>query len=289
MRVRGAEGQTLPFDVVAKLRYQEGLARIERVDNTRVVEVSGELDKSVTSSEESIAVLQDQYLAAFEERHPAVRVSFEGEAEQMRKSMQSLVKGFILSMLLIYVLLAIPLRSYFKPFIVMAVIPFGIFGALMGHWITGVEVSILSMFGIVALSGVVVNDSLVFLCAVDAQRAEGHPLREAIARAGPIRFRAILLTSVTTFLGLLPLLTETSVQAQFLIPMAVSLAFGILFATPVTLILLPMIYLVANDLLGKFLDVDYAPIESTQDAPASKQVLPRDPSKGRDIRSRTRC
>jgi len=131
----------------------------------------------------------------------------------------------------------------------------------MGHWITGVEVSILSMFGIVALSGVVVNDSLVFLCAVDAQRAEGRGLRESIVAAGQIRFRAILLTSVTTFLGLLPLLTETSVQAQFLIPMAVSLAFGILFATPVTLILLPMIYLIANDILRGFLDVEYDPIE----------------------------
>jgi len=261
MRVRGAEGQTLPFDVVAKLTYQEGLARIERVDNTRVVEVSGELDKSVTSSEESIAVLKDKYLTAFEERHPSVRVSFEGEAEQQKKSINSLGKGFLLSLILIYILLAIPLKSYFKPFIVMAVIPYGIFGALMGHWITGVEVSILSMFGIVALSGVVVNDSLVFLCAVDAQRAEGRPLREAIVAAGKIRFRAILLTSVTTFLGLLPLLTETSVQAQFLIPMAVSLAFGILFATPVTLILLPMIYLIANDILRGLLDVEYAPID----------------------------
>jgi len=270
MRVRGAEGQTLPFDVVAKLTYQEGLARIERVDNTRVVEVSGELDKSVTSSEESIAVLKDKYLTAFEERHPDVRVSFEGEAEQQKKSLNSLGKGFLLSMILIYILLAIPLKSYFKPFIVMAVIPFGIFGALMGHWITGVEVSILSMFGIVALSGVVVNDSLVFLCAVDAQRAEGRGLRESIVAAGQIRFRAILLTSVTTFLGLLPLLTETSVQAQFLIPMAVSLAFGILFATPVTLILLPMIYLIANDILRGLLDVEYAPIEG---APARDETV----------------
>ncbi|HCC21522.1 MAG TPA: AcrB/AcrD/AcrF family protein, partial [Verrucomicrobiales bacterium] len=177
-----------------------------------------------------------------------ISISQSGEAEQRAKSMKSLLIGFVFSIVFIYVLIAIPLKSYAKPLIIMSVIPFGIIGALLGHYIMDIPVSILSVFGILALSGVVVNDSLVLICRVDDLRKEGMTALNACRRAGADRFRAILLTSLTTFFGLAPLLLEKEVQAQFLKPMAASLAFGILFATLITLILLPALYLIAKEI-----------------------------------------
>ena len=144
--------------------------------------------------------------------------------------------------------MAIPLRSYVQPMIVMCVIPFGLVGAIFGHWVMGFVLSIMSMCGIVALAGVVVNDSLVLVDYVNRQRAKGKTVFEAAREAGAARFRPILLTSLTTFAGLTPMLLETEMQAQFLIPMAVSLSFGILFATVITLFLVPCVYLILHDL-----------------------------------------
>jgi len=249
MRVRNPQGDALPFDLVADIEYSTGLAQIQRNDGLRVVRVKAEIDKAVTSSEESVQYVQANFIPEFEIEFPLVDASFTGEAEQRAKSLGSLRQGFLLSLLMIYVLLAIPLKSYFKPIFIMIVIPYGIIGALLGHWIVGIPVSILSMFGILALSGVVVNDSLVFLCEVDRLRAEEDlSLRDAVHKGAGNRFRPIMLTSVTTFVGLAPLLFETAMQAQFLIPMAVSLAFGVLFATFITLLLLPMLYLIGGDI-----------------------------------------
>ena len=156
-------------------------------------------------------------------------------------------------MLAIYILLAIPLKSYIKPFFIMSVIPFGIIGALIGHFIIGIPVSILSMFGILALSGVVVNDSLVMVHRIDELRPSFNSLEDTIFEASGQRFRAIILTSITTFVGLAPLLAETEVQAQFLKPMAISLGFGVLFATLITLVLLPMQLLIARDIKHAFI------------------------------------
>ena len=155
--------------------------------------------------------------------------------------------GFIFALMAMFVLMAIPLRSYIQPVIVMSVIPFGMVGAVAGHMIMGTELSIMSMCGIVALAGVVVNDSLVLVDYVNRHRADGHSVVEAANNAGAARFRPILLTSLTTFAGLTPMLLETDLQAKFLIPMAISLGFGILFATAITLILLPCIYLMLED------------------------------------------
>ena len=152
-------------------------------------------------------------------------------------------------MLMIYALLAIPLRSYSQPLVIMSAIPFGLVGAVWGHLLMGMDLTILSMFGIVALAGVVVNDSLVLVDFINRHRQE-HPLEEAIREAGVARFRPILLTSLTTFFGLLPLLLERSLQARFLIPMAVSLSFGVLFATFITLVLVPAGYLIAEDAMA---------------------------------------
>jgi multidrug efflux pump subunit AcrB len=248
MRVRKSDGTTAPFSVVATTEYSDSLASIERYDNKRVVSVEASVDKGQTSPTEINARLRDEYFPEMLAKFPALSISQGGETEQRAKSMQSLTTGFILSIILIYVLIAIPLRSYLKPLIIMSVIPFGIIGALLGHFLIGIPISILSIFGILALSGVVVNDSLVLVCHIDDLREEGVSYFESLAQAGANRFRAILLTSLTTFFGLAPLLLETEVQAQFLKPMAASLAFGILFATIITLLLLPILMLIARDL-----------------------------------------
>ncbi len=180
--------------------------------------------------------------------YPEVRYSLAGEQEEQRETLAGLARGFVFALLVIYALLAIPFRSYFQPLIVMSAIPFGLIGAIWGHVVMGLDLAILSMFGIVALTGVVVNDSLVMVAFINrAYRDEGMPLARAIRVAGGSRFRPILLTSLTTFAGLTPLLLEKSMQAQFLIPMAVSLAFGVLFATFIILLLVPCLYAIQED------------------------------------------
>ncbi|MBK1829726.1 efflux RND transporter permease subunit [Verrucomicrobiaceae bacterium R5-34] len=248
MRIRKDDGTTVPFSVVADTHYSESLASIERYDYKRVVAVEASINKAVTSSEEILNRLEAEYFPEMKSHYPAISISQSGEAEQRAKSMKSLLTGFLFSTIFIYILIAIPLKSYIKPLIIMSVIPFGIIGALLGHYLMGIPVSILSVFGILALSGVVVNDSLVLVCRVDDLREEGLSLLDACRRAGADRFRAILLTSLTTFFGLAPLLIETEVQAQFLKPMAASLAFGILFATIITLFLLPLLMIIAKDI-----------------------------------------
>ncbi|MGJ8655245.1 MAG: efflux RND transporter permease subunit [Akkermansiaceae bacterium] len=252
MRIRKADGATVPFYTVAGTQYSESLASIERYDNKRVVAVEGYVDKSSTSSQEVLTKLKEEYFPEMLAKYPAISISQSGEAEERAKSQASLKTGFLFSFIFIYILIAIPLKSYMKPLIIMSVIPFGIIGALMGHYLMGIPVSLLSVFGILALSGVVVNDSLVLVCRVDDLRGEGMSLPDACRQAGADRFRAILLTSLTTFFGLAPLLLETEVQAQFLKPMASSLAFGILFATIITLILLPALMLIPSDIKKGF-------------------------------------
>ncbi|MDH3454839.1 MAG: efflux RND transporter permease subunit, partial [Desulfuromonadales bacterium] len=178
---------------------------------------------------------------------PGLSYDLEGEDKNRRESMASMFTGFKLVLIVIFALLAIPFRSYSQPLLIMVAIPFGIVGAILGHFLMGYDLSILSMFGIVALTGVVVNDSLLLIDYVNRARRQGKPLLEGLMDAGQRRFRPILLTSLTTFFGLMPMILETSVQAQFLVPMAISLAFGILFATGITLLLIPALYLVLED------------------------------------------
>ncbi|MCP5549711.1 MAG: efflux RND transporter permease subunit [Akkermansiaceae bacterium] len=187
-------------------------------------------------------------LAQLRKKYPSVRYSFEGEQKDQRQSVGEMMSKFAIALLGMYVLMAIPLRSYVQPMIVMSVIPFGIVGAVIGHLVMGFSLSIMSMCGIVALAGVVVNDSLVLVDYVNRHRNDGHGVGSAVWEAGARRFRPILLTSLTTFAGLTPMLLETDIQARFLIPMAVSLSFGILFATAITLFLVPAIYLMLEDL-----------------------------------------
>ena len=264
MRVRAPDGSAVPFPVIAKTEFGESLASIERIDNKRVVTIDASVNKASTTSDAVTQRLEEEFFPEFLARHPSISTTESGEVEQRKKSLQSLLKGFVFSIVFIYVLIAIPLRSYLKPLIIMSVIPFGIIGALMGHYLMGIDISILSVFGILALSGVVVNDSLVLVCAVNDLQDEGKPLDEAVRMAGVDRFRAILLTSLTTFFGLAPLLLEKEVQAQFLKPMAASLAFGIVFATVITLFLLPVLFIIINDVrkgFRKYLGLEKAPMQ----------------------------
>jgi multidrug efflux pump subunit AcrB len=181
-----------------------------------------------------------------------VTYSFEGEQKDQAQSVKEIGQKFIIALLGMYILLAIPLKSYLQPLIVMIVIPFGLVGAIGGHMLMGFSLSIMSMCGIVALAGVVVNDSLVLVDYVNRHVAAGQSIHDAACEAGAARFRPILLTSMTTFVGLMPMVLETDIQAKFLIPMAVSLSFGILFATFITLVLVPCVYLMLEDVGKRF-------------------------------------
>ena len=250
MRVRTEDGTALPLSIVAQTTFGESLAKIDRADYNRIVSVQAAIDQTQTSGDDVLARLKAEYFPELMAKFPSVELALRGRAEERGRSLSSLTHGLEFSVLLIYILLAIPLKSYIKPLFIMSVIPFGIIGALMGHVIVGIPVSILSLFGCLALSGIVVNDSLVLVARIDDLLGEGMSLKEAIIEAGPQRFRAILLTTLTTFIGLAPLLLESSTQAQFLKPMAVSVGFGVMFATAITLILLPVLMLIVDETLG---------------------------------------
>jgi multidrug efflux pump subunit AcrB len=247
LRIRSPAGAEVPFATAAAATLSRGPAAILRTDRNRVLNVTADVDLDQGNPNEILAALRDEFLPGLLRDHPGVRFSFEGQQEEQRTSLADLRQGFGYALLLIYALLAIPFRSYSQPLIVMSAIPFGIIGAIWGHLVLGYDLAILSLFGIVALTGVVVNDSLVMVDFINRSYRAGRPLRRAIEEAGSARFRPILLTSLTTFAGLTPLLLEKSLQAKFLIPMAISLAFGVLFATFITLVLVPVLYSILED------------------------------------------
>jgi multidrug efflux pump subunit AcrB len=219
------------------------------------VNVTANVDRTVTTANDVLADLQAVSLPEILGDYPSVSYSLEGEQREQRRAFSGLLSAYVLALLMIYGLLAVPLRSYTQPLVIMSVIPFGLVGAIGGHilmlWLGQLRgLSFFSVVGIVAASGVVVNASLVLVYNVNTQRAEGKTVRDAVVAAGVGRFRPIVLTSLTTFAGLSPLMAERSMQAQFLIPMAVSLAFGVMFATVITLLVLPCGYLVLEDLRG---------------------------------------
>ena len=247
MRIQGPNGGEIPLDRAATLVESRGFSKINRSDRKRVINVSATVDSNAANAEEVLATIKAIDLPKLMADYPGLSYDMEGEDKNRRESMQSIFQGFKLVLIVIFALLAIPFRSYSQPLLVMVAIPFGIVGAILGHFIMGYDLSILSMFGIVALTGVVVNDSLLLIDYVNRVRRKGILLFDAVIEAGQRRFRPILLTSLTTFFGLMPMILERSVQAQFLVPMAISLAFGILFATGITLVLIPSLYLVLED------------------------------------------
>ncbi len=243
MMILAPNGSTIPVRQVAQLEIGEGLSSIERKDRKRAINVTADVDLSISNGNEVIASITKNILPTILKKYNSVNYSLEGEQQEQGENLKSLGKNFLLAMIVVYMLLAIPFKSYFQPLVVMSSIPFGITGAVVGHILMGMNLSVLSMMGIVALTGVVVNDSLVMVDFINRYRDEGNTIRAAVLEAGPRRFRPIFLTSLTTFVGLIPLILEKSTQAKFMIPMAVSLSFGVLFATAITLLLVPVSYL----------------------------------------------
>jgi multidrug efflux pump subunit AcrB len=247
MLINTPSGGKVPLSHVAKLKPGKSPSAINRIDRYRTVNVTADVDKDTTNMT-TLNVDLTAYLDELMNKYPGVSYTLEGEAREQADSFNSLAWGLMFVFFIIYCLLAIPFKSYLQPIIVMSVIPFGAIGAIIGHWIMGMDLTIMSLLGLMALVGVVVNDSLVLVDFINGKVRDGIKVFDAIVIAGQSRFRPVMLTSLTTFIGLMPLLFETATQAQFLIPMAVSLGFGIIFATLITLILVPVNYLLIDDL-----------------------------------------
>lgn len=247
MKLRTSDGALIPFTELADIRFAKGYNTITRIDRERSVRVRARVDKERVEPFEVVRQIREQHMQPILDNYPSVSFQLEGASQDEAEATSSLAIGFVLALFAIFALMAIPLKSYSQPLIIMSVIPFGMIGAVIGHWIIGMPISILSLFGIIALAGVVVNDSLVMVDYVNQARRDGVKLRQAVQDAGSARFRAIILTSLTTFFGLLPIVLEKSLQAKMVIPMAISLAFGILFATVITLLLIPCLYLILDD------------------------------------------
>ena len=276
MMIRTRDGAEVPFTTVAEAKIGESFPRIQRIDRNRVVNITADADKTKVDLPTLRAKI-GSYLDTLLLDYPGVRWSFEGEARDERENNRTKMIGMVLLLLAVYAMLAIPFRSYVQPLIVMSVIPFGFVGAVLGHifegwrrmglsewWSMGpsgwfeltgtIPISAMSISGMIALAGIVVNDSLVLVDYINRQRREGIDALTAVRTAGGARFRAIVLTSFTTFAGLMPLLALKSTQAQFLIPMAISLGYGILFATCITLLLVPINYLILEDIKNLYVD-----------------------------------
>ncbi len=247
MRIRLPGGTEIPFKLVADVQYGRAFSSIRRVDRRRVVTVSADVDEAQANANEINDDLEQTLLPELRLQYPGLQFRFGGEQEARAESFGSLRTAFPIALLAIYGLLAVQFKSYIQPVIVMSAIPFGLVGATMGHIVMGFNLGLLSMFGIVALSGVVVNDSLIMIDLINRERAEGIELGQVVSDSVTRRFRPIMLTTLTTFFGLAPMLLEKSLQARFLIPMAISLAFGVAFATLITLILVPSLYMILED------------------------------------------
>jgi multidrug efflux pump subunit AcrB len=249
MIVRTPVGTEVPLREVVDVKRDRAYTSITRRDGRRVVTVTADVNPR-EQVPQMLAVLTDDILPDVMQKYPGLSYSFEGQQADRRESVGGLMTGLLSALLLIYVLLAIPFKSYWQPLIIMVSIPFGIVGAVIGHLLLGYSLSLMSLFGVVALSGVVVNDSLVFIDFANQKRREGLNMHDAVLAAGVQRFRPIILTTLTTFFGLTPMILETSRQARFLIPMAISLGFGILFATGITLLLIPSLTMILEDIKG---------------------------------------
>jgi multidrug efflux pump subunit AcrB len=230
------------------MEVQPGFNQTTRINFKRAVGVTAEADVEQVEPGKISTEILTVFLPELARKYPGLTYSTSGMSEEEEKMARSMTIGFTLALFGIYALLAIPTKSYLQPLIIMGVIPFGIIGAVVGHLVLGYAISMMSLLGIIALSGVVVNDSLIMVDYVNRSVAEGIPRARAAVLAGMRRFRAIMLTSLTTFCGLMPMLLETSTQATVIIPMAVSLAFGIVFATVITLLLVPSLYMILDDI-----------------------------------------
>jgi len=266
MRIRTRDGVEVPFSAVAEAKVTRGFANIQRTDRQRIVTVTANVNRVDTTP----VIILDQFEAWFPElsdRFPNLQYRYGGEAREQSSTASGIVTGLGMALLVIYVLLAIPLKSYAQPLIIMSVIPFGMVGALLGHKIMGWDIVFFSVLGIVALTGVVVNGSLVMVHTINARRAGGLSLGDSVRSAAIARFRPIALTTATTFLGLVPLMFEASVPAVPLVPMAIALSYGVLYASVMTLFLVPVGYLIVDDLRAAIAQEDSRSASNTSTSP----------------------
>jgi multidrug efflux pump subunit AcrB len=248
VRIRTLQGSEVPLFSVADYHFSPGYSTIVRTDGMRRVAVSANVDTNKANANEIFEELNRDFFNQLEKRYSGLHVSLQGEQKKMRESFDSLYVGFPVAILGIFIIIATIFRSYAQPFVIMFTIPFGIIGGILGHLVLGYDLSIMSIFGFVALSGVVVNDAIVMIERINENLAEKMPFSEAVIQGGIRRFRAVILTTLSTVGGLTPLIMETNFQARFLIPMALSLAAGVAFATILTLVLIPSLLTILNDL-----------------------------------------
>lgn len=253
LRIRTRDGRQIPLNQVADVTMKQGYSAIQRVDRRRVITVISDINEDVANAQNIVADLKNTFLDSLVQKFPGVSYDLEGQAKRTKELMESLGIGFSVAAMIMFLLLASQFRSYIQPVIIMTAIPFGLVGAVIGHYLRGIELTMFSIFGIVALSGIVVNDSLILIDFINSKVRSGIRMYDAIIEAGQNRFRPVLLTSVTTVAGLFPLLLETSFQAQFLIPMAVSISYGLMAATLLTLVFVPALYYVVHDIVGIFI------------------------------------
>ena len=252
MWIRTPSGDQVPFYQVADISIGQSFSTITRINQKRTISVSADIDSDKVESRVVLREMNEEIIPEILGNYPTVKYGMEGASKEQADFLGQLGIAAIGALFLIYGLIAIPTKSYIQPIVIMSVIPFGIIGAIWGHLILGKTINMMSMYGFIALTGVVVNDSLIMVDFINRAKAEGMKLVDAVCQAGTQRFRAILLTSLTTFFGVLPLYFETSLQAQFIIPMAIALGFGIIFATVITLFLIPSLYLIKEDIHNLF-------------------------------------
>lgn len=247
MRIRTPGGDEVPFNSVAEVSFGQGYSSISRLNRERTVTVSSDLDSELVEPQQIVNTMSEEFIPELLSRYPGVKYGLEGSSQDQVEFMSKIFMALVVAMFLIYALIAIPLHSYVQPLIIMSVIPFGVIGAVIGHIVMDRALSMFSMFGLIALAGVVVNDSLIMVDFINKARVRGVALREAVIESGTARFRAIILTSFTTAAGLLPIMFESSPQAQAIIPTAISIGYGIIFATVITLFLIPALYMLQED------------------------------------------
>ena len=252
MRIRTIDGQEIPIEEVAEVEPGRAYSVINRVNRKRTITVISDIDETIGNASVIVAELKTGFLPILGERYPGITYDFGGQEKRTSESLDSIKSGYMLAMMGIFLLLASQFRSYIQPVIIMMAIPFGLIGAIFGHLVMRIDFTIVSVFGIVALSGIVVNDALILIDFINRAVRDGVDVNQAVVQSGKARFRPVLLTSITTIAGLFPLLLERSFQAQFLIPMAISICFGLLAATILTLLYVPALYLIVQDVINLF-------------------------------------
>ncbi|MBT8143382.1 MAG: efflux RND transporter permease subunit, partial [Gammaproteobacteria bacterium] len=250
--LRTPTGGEIPLRQAATIREGSSFTSIERVDGRRIVEVTSGVDSTVTTGGQITASLERDVIPGLLARTPGLTYQLSGEQEAQAESLSALGRGMLFALIAMYAIMAVAFRSYVQPLLVLMAIPFGLIGAVFGHLVMGYSMSLISVLGLVALSGVVINDLLVLIYAIDARLEEGASVKDAIVSGAARRVRPIVLTSLTTFFGLSPMIFETSLQARFLIPMALSLGFGVLFVTAIALLLMPAAYMALEDIRSLF-------------------------------------